>query len=75
MDLLADLDTRWLLTGLLMLLDSWAIGMIVTARASRRDKMLWSAVVALCPIIGCLFWYVLGPKTNLGPPTRASHEV
>ncbi len=75
MDSLAGLDTRWLLTGLLMLLDSWAIGMIVTAHAPRRDKILWSGIVALCPIIGCLFWYVLGPKTDLEPRARASDEV
>ncbi len=75
MDALADIDTRWLLTGLLMALDAWAIGMIVTAHAPRRDKLLWSGIVALCPIIGCLFWYVLGPKTDLGPPARSSDEV
>ena len=56
MDLLTGLDMRWLLTGLLLLLDAWAIGMIVTAHAPRRDKLLWSGIVALCPIIGWLFW-------------------
>ena len=74
MDLLTGLDMRWLLTGLLLLLDAWAIGMIVTAHAPRRDKLLWSGIVALCPIIGCLFWYVLGPKVHVGPAARTSTE-
>jgi hypothetical protein len=58
-------DTRWSLAALLLVLDLWAIGLIVRARASRREMILWSAIVILCPVIGCLFWYVLGPKPEL----------
>ena len=55
-------DSRWVLAGLLLVLDVWAIGLIVRARPALKVGILWSAIVLLCPIIGCLFWYVLGPK-------------
>lgn len=58
----ARLDQRWVLVVLLAALDLWAIILVVLSSASRRDKVLWSGVVVLCPIVGCLFWYVLGPK-------------
>lgn len=62
------IDSRWLLVGLLAVLDAWAIGFIVASRARRREKLLWCAVVILCPIVGCTLWYVLGPM----PGGRAS---
>ena len=46
----------------LFVLDAWAIALIVKARPPRKEGLLWSAIVLLCPIIGCLFWYALGPK-------------
>lgn len=55
-------DSRWVLVALLLVLDVWAIGLIVRARPAPRVGLLWSAIVLLCPIVGCLFWYVLGPK-------------
>jgi hypothetical protein len=39
--------------------------MALTSNGSRREKVLWSVIVLLCPIIGCLFWFSLGPKPNL----------
>jgi hypothetical protein len=61
----AAIDTRWVLVVLLLLLDLWAIGLIVRARPPLREGILWSGIVLLCPVIGCLFWYVLGPKPDL----------
>lgn len=58
----ATIDSRWLLVALLAALDLWAIGLVVLSRASRREKTLWTGVVILCPIVGCLLWFVLGPK-------------
>lgn len=66
------LDSRWVLAGLLIVLDAWAIGMIVRARPSRRVGLLWSAIIILCPIIGLLFWYALGPKPIPGEPVAGS---
>ncbi len=59
------LDMRWVLAILLLALDLWAIGLIVRARPPLRDTILWSGIVVLCPIVGCLLWYVLGPKPRL----------
>lgn len=64
-DTLLSIDTRWVLVALLLVLDLWAISLIVRARPPWREALLWSAIILLCPIIGCLFWYVLGPKPDL----------
>lgn len=61
-DSIIALDTRVMLLVFLFVLDAWAIALIIKARPSRKDALLWSAIVLLCPIIGCLFWYALGPK-------------
>lgn len=56
------LDTRIMLLVFLLVLDGWAIWLIVKARPPLKEGLLWSAIVLLCPIVGCLFWYALGPK-------------
>ena len=68
LDYVVGLDSRWVLAGLLVVLDAWAIGMIVRARPARRVGFLWGAIIILCPIIGLLFWYALGPKPIPRPP-------
>jgi hypothetical protein len=60
------LDTRIMLIVFLLVLDGWAIWLIVRARPSRKEAVLWSAIVLLCPIVGCLLWYALGPKPVSG---------
>ena len=59
---IGSLDTRWLLAVLLLAIDIWSIGLIFRARASRRETVLWTCVVLLVPVFGCIFWYALGPK-------------
>ena len=59
------LDTRWVLAVLLLVLDAWSIWLIARARPGTRETMLWSGVVLLVPVFGCLFWYALGPKPRL----------
>jgi hypothetical protein len=65
LDAIAGIDTRVVLVAALLVLDVWAIGMTLASDASRKEKVLWSGIVILCPIIGCLFWFSLGPKPNL----------
>lgn len=71
----AALDTRWLLGGLLVVVDVWAISLVVRSSAPTSEKWLWSGVIVLCPILGCIIWYVLGPKPDLvgrrGPTGKA----
>lgn len=65
LDLILALDTRWVLAGLLLVLDAWSIWMILRARPAAREALLWSGVVLLVPVFGCLFWYAAGPKPRL----------
>jgi hypothetical protein len=51
-----------MLLAFLLVLDGWAIWLIAKARPSAKEGLLWSAIVLLCPIVGCLLWYALGPK-------------
>lgn len=67
LDWAAGLDTRWVLAAYLVALDAWSIGLLVRSDGSRREKVLWSGVIVLCPIVGCVLWYVLGPKPVPGP--------
>jgi hypothetical protein len=69
-DWIVSIDTRLMLAVYLLVLDAWAITLIWKARPGRRDAVLWSAIVLLCPIVGCLFWYALGPKAT-GRPARS----
>ena len=65
LDAVALIDSRYVLIVLLLALDIWAIGMTLASEASRKEKFLWSAIVIMCPIIGCLFWFSLGPKPDV----------
>ena len=62
LEFVIGLDSRWVLAALLAVLDAWAIGLVIRARPAPRVGLLWSAIIVLCPIIGLLFWYALGPK-------------
>ncbi len=66
LDASATIDPRWVLLVLLATLDLWAGGLVVFSTASRREKTLWVGVLLTCPIIGCLFWFVFGPKWRSG---------
>lgn len=70
-DIAASIDTRVALVLFLLAIDLWVIGMTLASRGSRREKVLWSAIVLLCPIFGCLFWFSLGPKPDLLSGGRA----
>ncbi len=58
----ATIDSRWILLALLGVLDVWAGALVAFSSAPRREKVLWIGVIFLCPIVGCLFWFVFGPK-------------
>lgn len=65
-ELAASIDPRVVLLVLLAALDLWAVTLVLFSSAARREKLLWVAVILLCPIIGCLFWFPLGPKWRPG---------
>lgn len=64
-DAAAALDSRWVLLAFLIVVNVWAIGLVVASAAAARDKWLWTLVILVLPILGCIFWYVMGPKPDL----------
>lgn len=64
-----SVDNRWLLAFFLLIIDAWALWLIWSSNAGGREKVKWTVVVLACPIIGPLFWYVLGPKRHFGSRT------
>lgn len=53
------------LWGLIVLIaDVWAIVNIFQSNASTGNKVVWTVVVILLPVLGFILWYFLGPKTG-----------
>ena len=48
---------------LILILDIWAIVNIVQSGASTAAKVLWIVLVILLPVVGLIFWLLLGPRT------------
>ena len=52
------------LGGLIVLVaDVWAIVNIFQSRADTGNKVLWTVVVLVLPLLGFILWYIWGPKT------------
>lgn len=50
------------LIGLIILIaDVYAIMMIVQSSASTLEKLVWSIVILLLPVIGLIVWFLAGP--------------
>jgi hypothetical protein len=48
--------------GLIILIaDIYAIVMILQSSAKSIEKIIWSLVVFLLPLIGLIVWYLAGP--------------
>lgn len=62
---LGRIDMRWALVFYVLALDLWCIFLLARASASLSQKALWTAVIVLCPVLGCVLWYVLGPKPDV----------
>jgi hypothetical protein len=51
--------------GLIVLIaDVWAIVNIFQSSAETGNKVLWTVVVILLPVLGFILWYFLGPRTG-----------
>jgi hypothetical protein len=51
--------------GLIVLIaDVWAIVNIFQSSADTGNKVLWTVVVFLLPVLGFILWYFFGPKTG-----------
>jgi uncharacterized membrane protein len=53
------------LTGIgsliILIVDIYAIVMILQSSAKSIEKLLWSLLVLLLPLIGLIIWYFAGP--------------
>lgn len=57
-----DLNGLW---GLIVLVaDIWAIINIIQSSASTGNKVLWTVLVVVLPVLGFIIWYFAGPKTS-----------
>jgi succinate dehydrogenase/fumarate reductase cytochrome b subunit len=53
------------LGGLIVLVaDVWAIVNIFQSGSSTGDKVLWTVLVIVLPILGFILWYFFGPRTG-----------
>ena len=52
------------LWGLIVLVaDVWAIVNIFQSSVSTGQKVLWTVLVIVLPVLGFIIWYFAGPKT------------
>ncbi len=53
------------LWGLIVLIaDVWAVVNIFQSSATTGNKVVWTVVVILLPVLGFILWYFLGPRTG-----------
>ena len=53
------------LWGLIVLVaDIWAIINIFQSSVSTGNKVLWTVVVLVLPVLGFILWFFWGPKTS-----------
>jgi len=65
LETIGTVDMRWVLVWMIVAIDLWCMGLTFLSSAPVRDRVLWSGVILLCPMIGCMFWFVLGPKPDM----------
>lgn len=55
------------LFGLLILIaDIWAIISVIQSPVGIGNKVLWIVLILILPILGLIFWFLLGPKAGHG---------
>ena len=59
---------------IVLIADVWAIVNIFQSSATTGNKVVWTVVVILLPVLGFILWYFLGPKTGkaVGAPRSSA---
>ena len=57
-----DVGVNGLWGVLVLAADIWAIISIFQSSASNGNKVLWTLLVLLLPVIGLILWFLLGPR-------------
>ena len=55
-----NIEVSGLLGLLILILNVYAIVKIAQSRASTGKKVLWIVLILLLPLIGLIFWWLLG---------------
>lgn len=58
------MDISALVGVLILIADIWAIINIIGSRAETVQKLLWSLLVLLLPLIGLIIWFFAGPRSS-----------
>ncbi|MFO7858810.1 MAG: PLDc N-terminal domain-containing protein [Ectothiorhodospiraceae bacterium] len=56
------IEVTGILGLLLLALVIYAIVQTIQSRAGTGTKVLWILVLLLLPLVGVIFWFLLGPK-------------
>jgi hypothetical protein len=48
---------------IVLIADVWAIVNILQSGASTGNKVLWTVIVILLPVLGFILWFFLVPRT------------
>ena len=57
-----DVGVNGLWGVLVLAADIWAIINIFQSSASNGNKLLWTLLVLLLPVVGLILWFLLGPR-------------
>jgi hypothetical protein len=49
---------------IVLIADVWAIVNILQSGGSTADKVLWTVIVIVLPILGFILWFFFGPRTR-----------
>jgi hypothetical protein len=53
------------LGGVIVLIaDVWAIVNILQSSATTANKVIWTVLVLVLPVLGFILWFFLGPRTG-----------
>lgn len=49
---------------IILVLDLWAIISVVSSSRSVGNKVLWTVLILILPILGFIIWLIAGPRAN-----------
>jgi len=55
---------------LVLLLDIWALVVILQSGGSPLEKLVWVIIILVLPLIGFILWYLIGPGSKRFPLGR-----
>jgi hypothetical protein len=55
---------------LVLLLDIWALVVILQSSGSPLEKLVWVIIILVLPLIGFILWYLIGPGSKRFPLGR-----